>query len=624
MTYNALVKLFDFAQKMLVYKPPDAGKPFVLEEKLDESVQKAHAQSSLAETAEDLNTQLRYAHRLEGALEEVITTLRQNPDASKIAALTAQVKQLEKQQAEIPPILLAYDDGESPEKTISASLEENSRSIKLIFRQDINQDIALREFIIPAKIPVRALLVFSMAHIDKKEINGSILAPLLAAKKVDFSAGDPLEIITTQILPINFAVTAGAFPAVVKAVTDGNTVLFVDGAPGAIIIETRGLEHRGIAPPRIEQTIRGNQAAFIETLRINISLVKRALRSPDMVADVITIGRRSRTECAVMYLQSVANPSLVAEVKRRLKSISTDALAPGTLEQFIEDHPWLPPQILSTERPDRVSAHLAEGRVAILIDGDPFALVVPVSLFTLFHSAEDFAMKIPLGTFMRLVRFAAAFFAAVFPAIYIAVTYYHQEAVPTELVLTIAGARERIPFPAIVEVIIMEISFEFIREAGLRKPGLLGETIGIVGGIILGQAVVAANVISSITVVVIAIAGVAAFAIPDFRTGMAVRQARFLFLFAAAVLGLIGVAMILFVLTVVLCSMKSFGVPYIAPIAPKTIPGMDVLVRGHIFRQEARPDELNTLEPGRQPSNAREWDKNQTDRGSAPDELQNR
>jgi len=199
--------------------------------------------------------------------------------------------------------------------------------------------------------------------------------------------------------------------------------------------------------------------------------------------------------------------------------------------------------------------------------------------------------------------------ASILPAVYIAISYYHPEALPTDLALAIAGARERIPFPAVVEVLFMELSFELIREAGTRKPGLLGETIGIVGGIILGQAVVAANLISPITVVIIAITGLASFAIPDLRTGMTVRLVRFLYLIAALTLGLVGVASVLFLLTVILCSMKSFGVPYFAPLAPKTMAGLDVVVRGPNYRQEERPDELNTLDERRQPSVSRKWER---------------
>lgn len=620
MSNNALSKVISHLANLLVYKPPDTPTRFVLQEA---ETPKAEEPSSLSQSAEELDSLLRLARRAKTAVEQTKGILQNDPTPDKLKALQKEIKSLETQQAELAPILLAYNSGEEvKEQSVSASLAENILLVSKIFQIPQNKDLVIREIIIPMKPPLKAALVFSKSLIDKKEINSTVLTPLFNAKNIDALSGDVLQILTTQILPINRVEEVKDFPAIIQAVSAGDTALFVDGSAGAAIIETKGFEHRGISTPRIEQTIRGNQSAFTETLLINISLVRLSLRCPDLVTDVITVGARSQVDCAVMYVQSVANPALVSEVKRRISGICTDNIAAGTLMQFIEDHPRIPfPQALSTERPDRVSSHLAEGRIAILLDGDPCALIVPVTLFTLFHSPEDYALKLPSGTFMRVLRFIAAMLATVLPAVYIAISYYHPEALPTDLALAIAGARERIPFPSIVEVLVMELSFEFIREAGTRKPGILGETIGIVGGIILGQAVVTANLVSPITVVIIAITGVASFAIPDFQTGMAVRQIRFLFLIAAVMLGLVGVASGLLLLTAVLCYMKSFGVPYMSPIASKTIFGLDVVARGPVFRQEERPDALNTLERKRQPSISRKWTEQKPEGGEQPDEL---
>ena len=493
-------------------------------------------------------------------------------------------------------------------QSVSSSLDENLNRINNIFELPENMDFVIRRFFIPMNPPLEAALLFSKTLVDKKDINSAILSPLFNTQNIDSLKGDILTILTTQILPVSELEPVQDLPVIIKAVQSGDTILFVDGSAGAIIIETKGFEHRAIGSPRIEQTVRGSQSAFTETLLTNISLVRLMLRAPDLVTDVVAIGKRSQTDCAILYVQSIANPSLVAEVKRRVKSICIDYIAAGTLEQFIEDHPRVfLPQILSTERPDRVAAHLAEGRVALLLDGDPFALVVPATFFTLIHSPEDFALKPPAGTFMRLLRLIAMTIATLSPSLYIALAYYHPEAMPTDLLLAIAGARERIPFPAVVEVFIMELSFEFTREASLRKPGLLGETIGVVGGIILGQAVVSANLISPVTVVVVAITALASFGIPDYRVGMAVRQLRFIFLLAAATLGLLGVAGLIFTGTVLLCSIKSFGVPFLSPLAPKTTSGDDAITLAGVANQEQRPDQLNTKERRRQSPISRNW-----------------
>ncbi len=610
MESNLLTKMFSFLKNYLIYKPPENPTRFVLEENKSKQLQEP---TGLSQSFAELNALLRFARRLEAAIEQAKSAITQQPGPDRLTAIQQEIKTLEQQRTELSPILLAYNSEEdTDQRDISVSLAENILIIRRLFRLPYNNDVVIREISIPANPPRKAMLVFAKGLVDNKDITSSVLIPLFAVKEL---SGDIINFLITNHLSSDQAMPTKDYKMVVKGINDGDTALFVDGADEAILVFTKGFEHRAIGRPMIEQTVRGSQSAFTETLRTNITLVRLALRSRDLVTEMITLGKRSQIDCAVMYLESVANPDLVAEVKRRLSNISTDHIAAGMLEQLIEDHPGIPlPQILSTERPDRVSSHLAEGRISILLDGDPFALVVPISLFTLYHSPEDFVLKMPSGTFMRLLRFTASFVAGIFPALYIAISYYHVEALPTDLILAVAGARERIPFPAFVEVIFMELSFEFIREAGTRIPGMLGETLGIVGAIILGQAVVAANLVSPVTVVIVAITAIAAFAIPDFRMGMAVRQVRFLYLLAAMMLGLVGVGSLLFVLTVVICSMKSFGVPFLSPVAPKTVPGLDVVFHGPAYRQEERPDELNTLDQGRQPSISRKWQQKRSQR----------
>ena len=335
------------------------------------------------------------------------------------------------------------------------------------------------------------------------------------------------------------------------------------------------------------------------------------MRNSDLVTEMIKVGTRSQTTVALLYIKNLANPQLVAEVKRRIHGVRTDNLdSSGTLMQFIEDHPLIPfPQSLSTERPDRVGPHLSEGRVAIIVDGNPYIHVLPVSFFTSFHASEDFSLPIMVSIFQRLLRFFGALIATVLPPLYIAISYFHVEALPTQLLLTIAGSREDVPFPAWFEVLAMEIAFELIREAGVRIPGILGTTIGIVGAIVLGQAAISAHIVSPAVVVVIAVTGLASFTIPDYLMASAIRLLRFLLLIFSATMGLVGLATILLCLIVMLSSMKSFGMPYLVPIAPKTKAGFDTVVRGPVYSQERRPDVLNTKDRNRQPQISRTWKK---------------
>jgi spore germination protein KA len=395
-----------------------------------------------------------------------------------------------------------------------------------------------------------------------------------------------------------------------EGINNGDTAIIFDGIAEGVIVNTRGWEHRSIERPNTEPTVRGSQAGFTENLRTNTTLIRTIMRTSDLVTEMLKVGTRSKTNVALVYLKNVANPQLVGELRRRIQGVRTDNIdSSGTLIQFIEDHPILPfPQSLSTEHPDRVMPHLSEGRLALIVDGNPYIHVLPVSFFTLFHSAEDFGMPILVANFMRLLRLFGALLATLLPSLYIAISYFHVEALPTQLLLAIAGSREEVPFAAWFEVLIMEISFELIREAGVRVPGILGSTIGIVGAIILGQAAISAHVVSPAVVVVIAITGLASFTIPDYHMAASIRLVRFLLLLFSTFMGLVGLATILLWLTVILCSMKSFGMPYMVPVGPATNrKSFDVVIRGPVYSQKVQLDAINTKPDNRQPRISRSW-----------------
>lgn len=616
---NSLIsKVLRAAKQFLVYQPPTGAKPFVLNEiEREEEAPPSSVHSVLTDKAKELNASLLYAKQLAKFMEETIHALRtdqqnQNGTSDYISELTKKLQVFTRQQAELSPILLSYTASLDPSKRIiSASLEENKKLLKELYHSDINKDILLREFDLPGTPSVRGMLVFMDGMIDKQLIDLAILQPLMI---LTASQDKPLgnSLIATavdKLLPSNQASRVTLFKDVMDGVNSGDSALFFEGASEAIVLGTKGYKQRGVERPQIEQAVRGSQSAFSEGLRTNTGLIRTLFPSNDLVTEIIMVGDRTPQKCAIMYLKSIANPQLVAEIRRRLKGIRTDyILNLGILEQYIEDHPGaIFPQVLSTERPDRTVAHLSEGRVALLSEGAPFALILPISFFTFFHSIEDFTLKPPAGTLTRMLRLVGALLSVLVPSAYLAISYFHQEALPTELALAIAGAREKVPFPAILEIIMMEVSFELIREAGLRIPGMLGSTIGIVGAIILGQAAVAANLVSPIMVVIISIGGLASFTIPDYRMAISLRIIRFGFLALAVSFGLVGVAFGILLLTAQLCSMKSFGIPYLAPVSPKSMPGYDTVVRGPVFRQENRPDELNTQDRRRQPHISRRW-----------------
>ncbi|HWR08477.1 spore germination protein [Sporomusa sp.] len=621
---NSIFKIYRFAKSLLLYQPPTQAAPFILEETAKEkpepektpvSQQQEASHGELKDQYDEFSSLLRQAYRITHLMEKAKTALAKDMNEESRTGLQAELHRLDKQQEELTPILLSYDNLDNRESlgtaALRSSLEENLQVVNRLYELPANKDLVIREITLPLNAPVPAVLLFIDGMIDSKILNLSIMQPLLLMPPPQGIKNGAALInhLRKEILPANQVIAGKTFSDLQDGINSGDTVLLIDGVDEILIIGSKGWEHRSVGKPTTEQSIRGAQMAFSENLRINTALIRTMLRTSDLVTEMIKVGERSRVNCAVMYIKSITNSSLVAEVKRRIGSIRTDYIDDiGVLEQFIEDHPTLPfPQTISTERPDRVSVHLAEGRVAILLEGNPFVLVVPINMFSLLHSAEDFSLKVPAGSFMRLLRVTGTFISTMLPAFYIAISYFHQEALPTELVLAIVGSRQDVPFPAYFEVIVMEISFELIREASLRIPNILGSTIGIVGAIILGQAAVAANIVSPIMVVIIAITGLASFTIPEYRFAFAVRTVRFGLLFLAAVAGLVGLSSGILLLITTLAYMKSFGMPYLSPISPKSMGGLDVLIRGAVFRQESRPDALNTKDSTRQPHISRRW-----------------
>lgn len=617
MRQNGFSQLYTKIKDLLLYKTPTEPHRFVLGEGQDDTWEKSSpSPTALVKQQEQALTELHsFAQRLEAFMEEVKNILEAGNWEQTASDLKIKYEKFAKEFAQLSPIGLAYDNSqENPAKlTVKLNLSENEEVLSRIYNLPDNKDVVIRKFALPSQPETAAMAVFLEGLSDKKIINFIVLAPLMLLPRTGTAEHGQgvIETFINTYIPGNQVKLAATFEEIAIGINGGDTAVFIDGTEQALIIETKGWEHRSVGRPEIEPSVRGSQVAFVETMRVNTGLIRSLMRNSDLTTEILTVGRQSKTPCAVMYIKSIANPKLVAEVKRRLYGIVSDYVTDaGVLEQLIDDHPNIPmPVSLSTERPDRVAPHLSEGRIAIILEGSPFALVVPFSFISLFHSIDDYAFKPIPGTFMRILRIVGFLLATILPSLYLAISYFHQEALPTDLVLAIAAARERVPFPAIVEILMMELSFELIREAGTRIPGMLGSTIGIVGAIIIGQAAVAANIVSPIMVVIVAVTGLASFTITDYRLSFGIRLGRFGYLLLASTLGLVGVAAGIITSLILVCSMKSFGVPYLVPIAPKVTPGFDVVGRGSVYNQGMRPDELNPLNKKRQPNATRQWTK---------------
>ncbi len=490
---------------------------------------------------------------------------------------------------------------------ISADLATNLEIIKQRFLMPVNQDIILREFKIGRK--KKAFIAYMDGMTDTQTLNLAILPKLMSRDACAEGEEPTADYLIESVLSIHGIKKAKSFNDITLQVLGGVSALFVDGCSECILMETRGYDKRNVDSPKTETVVRGSQEGFTEDLRTNVTLIRRLVKNENLVTEMILLGSANHENCAILYLNGVANDQVIQEVKKRLKSIKTDnIIGDGMIEQFIEDNTFmLFPQVISTERPDRTASFLMEGQVVIIGDGTPFALTVPVTFFRLFHTSEDTSVRWLTSNFLRAIRIFGLLSAAFLPGIYVAITLYHIEMIPTELLLSIARAKEQVPFPTIMEVLMMEIAFELIREGGIRVPSVIGQTLGIVGALILGQAAVSAGLVSPLLVIVVSITGLGSFAIPNYSLALSVRMVRFAFIFAGAVLGFYGLSLMGILLMALACSMKSFGVPYFSPIAPKTKDSKDVIFRHPIWSQNDNPDTLNTAGKEMKGKNKKLW-----------------
>jgi spore germination protein KA len=491
---------------------------------------------------------------------------------------------------------------------ISDKLSENIETIKQKFHMPRNQDVIIREFKLGWKTD--ACLCFIGGMIDKPMLTQSVL-PRLMSKDIIYEIGRrcPIDALIENVLNVSKVDKLRRFTDVVLSILRGDSVLFVDGCDQCAVIDSIGYKTRSIDQPVTEKVVKGSQEGFTENIRTNITMLRRIIKNENMIVETMTAGKADNSTVAIVYHDEFANPKVIQEVKKRLSRINTDFICgSGMLEQYIEDNSFmLFPQTIATERPDRAASFIMEGQVVIFVDGTPFAMAVPVTFFRLLHSSEDANARWPFGTFLRLVRIFGLFCATFLPGLYTAIVLFHPEVIPTELLISITEAKAPVPFPTIVELLILEGSFELIREGGIRVPTAIGQTLGIVGAIILGQAAVAAGLVSPVVVIIVSITALGSFTIPNYEFGLAVRIERFLFIAVGAVLGIYGLSLMIFVLAILACSMKSFGVPFFAPIAPQTKGSPDVVIRKPIWMHKNRPDAIQSPNRQRQGNNVKNW-----------------
>jgi spore germination protein len=472
---------------------------------------------------------------------------------------------------------------------ITSDLSKNVSMINEVLGE--NNDIITREFFINHS---RATIIFTRGLVDTAIINNNILNPLMYNAVDDERVPYSLK----EMLPVSECHEESDISIITSYILRGETALLHEKSNTAIILKTSESKDRSIEEPVTEQVVRGPRCGFNENINENQALLRKAGVNKDLRFISFQVGERFKKELVIVYIDGIANEALIQNVKEKIESIHMDNVPEsGYIEELIEENSFsLFPQIQSTERPDRVVAALAEGRVGILLDGTPFVLIAPVTINMYLQSPEDYYDRWIPGSLIRLLRYTAAFIAVYTPALYISFVSFHQGLIPTKLAISIIGSREGVPFPVLIEALLMEVSIEILREAGLRLPKPIGQTIGIVGGLVIGEAAVQAGIVSPVTVIVVAITAISSFSLPQYNLSIALRIIRFVAMLLAATLGLYGVIVFFLFFCIHLVRLKSFGTPYLGPAAPYVINDWkDFLIRLPIRLMKKRP---GILKPG--------------------------
>lgn len=518
------------------------------------------------------------------------------------------------------------------DEKIFPSISVNKEYMQVKYNTLINSDIVLREFTLNARgRQYNAFIIYIDGMIDSKIMDDFILKPLMLRNRNNLFDGPQNRVVSEAItnnitvrkvkkfnlanylinslIPQNSVKQVNTFSEVSAGINSGNCALFVDTIPIAFDIELKGFKQRSVDKPNNEIIIKGPHEAFVENIRTNTSLIRRIINNENLIIENISVGKITKTKCAVCYMQNITNEDLINEVKYRLNNLEVDSLlSAGELEQLIVDSNILGiPEVLSTERPDKATKYLLKGRVIVIVNGTPYGIIMPAVLADFLTSSEDSNLKVNFGNFLRSLRIIASFITLLLPGLYVAITSFHQEILPTSLLYSILASRASVPFPIIVEILIMEISFELIREAGLRVPSPIGPTIGIVGALVLGQAAVSAGIVSPILIIIVAITGIASFAIPDFSFGFHLRYFRFLFILLGFMAGFLGIGIGLFVYISILCSLQSFGVSFTSPFAPVSIKDGNGYFLPPIWKREYRASYMATKKENEQEDISMKW-----------------
>lgn len=476
---------------------------------------------------------------------------------------------------------------QTPPFPLGKTLEKNVENFRGRF--GLSEDVKYHQFTFGKAKDDKCCLIYLDGMADAALLSENVVKPLMfAGEEATAQKGFTIDYIVSNILYSAELKTSSDTAELINAILSGDTVMLKENADTAVIIGSKGYVTKAISEPQTEMVVRGPREGFTEDYRTNTSLMRRIIKNPDLKIEPLVKGKKTTTSIAIVYIEKIADPRLIALVKKRIEKLDIDAvLDSGYIEQYFEDSPFsLFPTVGYTEKPDVASAKILEGRVAVLVDGSPFALTVPYMFIENFQNSGDYYIRPFFATLLRILRLVSFLLSISLVPIYLAMTTFHQELIPTTLLFTIANAREGTPFPAFIEAFILVFSFELLREAGVRMPRPVGQSISIVGALIMGDAAVKAGLVGAPIVIAVAISAVAEFITPEQVDTIAIMR-LFLMIFAA-VLGGFGIAMGFLIMLIHLCSLNSFGMPYFSSVVTsRNI--QDSFIRAPLWMMTKRP-----------------------------------
>ncbi|MBB3112106.1 spore germination protein KA [Paenibacillus phyllosphaerae] len=493
--------------------------------------------------------------------------------------------------------------GAPPKTPVCHTLSDNMAWLKSKIGHSADFVIRMIE---PVSTPnSQLILAYIDGLVDQPGLNRDIIQALQqAAARHSGDAGMWLNELQHRFVSTGSTARSEYLEDALQSILNGMCLILADGAGFALVAEASGGEQRGVEEPSTQGVLRGPQRSFTENIRTNVALVRRIIHDPELYYEERLIGRRTQTAVGLLYMKGIINETIVSTIQDRLEAIDIDSvLESGYIEEYVQEKTFTPfPTLLNTERPDAAAGALLEGQFVVLVDGTPFVLMGPVTFHKFFQSPEDYYQRFDIASFLRMIRYAGFMISMLLPAVYIAVTTFHQETLPTLLLISLLGQREGIPLPALMEAFLMEITFEVLREAGARMPRAIGPAISIVGALVLGQAAVQAGIVSPAMIIIVAFTAISNFVMPQLNIAIAARLIRFALMLAAGALGFFGIFAGVLIIAIHLTGLKSFGVPYMAPFAP-FVPGSmhDIIIRAPLRSMKKRPRILGTKDSDRRP-----------------------